>query len=80
MCGLPPFSVTHGPTVRPSGAGAGQEGWNNQGMTALPDGFVPGLEGVVAFTTEIAEPDKDGNRDNDFLNKYSAPSIFPCAW
>jgi len=26
----------------------------------VPDGFVPGLEGVVAFTTEIAEPDKDG--------------------
>ena len=22
--------------------------------------FVPGLEGVVAFETEIAEPDKDG--------------------
>jgi citrate synthase len=29
-------------------------------MTALPEGVVPGLEGVVAFTTEIAEPDKDG--------------------
>jgi citrate synthase len=29
-------------------------------MSALPDGFVPGLEGVVAFTTEIAEPDRDG--------------------
>jgi citrate synthase len=29
-------------------------------MTELPDDFVPGLEGVVAFTTEIAEPDKDG--------------------
>ena len=29
-------------------------------MTVLPDGFVPGLEGVVAFTTEIAEPDRDG--------------------
>ncbi|MGU3651695.1 citrate synthase 2 [Mycolicibacterium sp. A43C] len=25
-----------------------------------PDGFTAGLEGVVAFTTEIAEPDKDG--------------------
>lgn len=25
-----------------------------------PDDFVPGLEGVVAFTTDIAEPDKDG--------------------
>jgi len=29
-------------------------------MTAVPEDFVPGLEGVVAFTTEIAEPDKDG--------------------
>jgi len=29
-------------------------------MTGLPADFVPGLEGVVAFTTEIAEPDKDG--------------------
>ena len=29
-------------------------------MTVLPEGFVPGLEGVVAFTTEIAEPDRDG--------------------
>jgi len=26
----------------------------------VPSDFVPGLEGVVAFTTEIAEPDKDG--------------------
>ena len=29
-------------------------------MTQVPDDFVPGLEGVPAFTTEIAEPDKDG--------------------
>ncbi len=33
-------------------------------MTAVsdkvPENFVAGLEGVVAFTTEIAEPDKDG--------------------
>jgi len=28
--------------------------------SALPADFTPGLEGVVAFTTEIAEPDKDG--------------------
>ena len=27
---------------------------------AVPDGFSEGLEGVVAFTTQIAEPDKDG--------------------
>ncbi|MGZ4561041.1 MAG: citrate synthase 2 [Mycobacteriaceae bacterium] len=26
----------------------------------LPDNFSEGLEGVIAFTTEIAEPDKDG--------------------
>ena len=29
-------------------------------MTLVPEDFAPGLEGVVAFTTEIAEPDKDG--------------------
>jgi len=29
-------------------------------QSPVPDGFTPGLEGVVAFTTEIAEPDKDG--------------------
>jgi citrate synthase len=29
-------------------------------MTAVPENFVEGLDGVVAFTTEIAEPDKDG--------------------
>ena len=26
----------------------------------LPADFAPGLEGVTAFATEIAEPDKDG--------------------
>jgi citrate synthase len=30
------------------------------GMPGIPDDFVEGLEGVVAFTTQIAEPDKDG--------------------
>ncbi|MGW5385832.1 citrate synthase 2 [Nocardia sp. NPDC003963] len=30
------------------------------GSGEVPDDFVSGLEGVVAFTTEIAEPDKDG--------------------
>ncbi|MBF6356017.1 citrate synthase 2 [Nocardia higoensis] len=30
------------------------------GNAAVPDDFVSGLEGVVAFTTDIAEPDKDG--------------------
>ncbi|MGH3561071.1 MAG: citrate synthase 2 [Mycobacterium sp.] len=29
-------------------------------MTVVPENFVTGLDGVVAFTTEIAEPDKDG--------------------
>ncbi|MFC6009816.1 citrate synthase 2 [Nocardia lasii] len=28
--------------------------------SAVPQDFVSGLEGVVAFTTDIAEPDKDG--------------------
>ncbi|MEU5840696.1 citrate synthase 2 [Rhodococcus sp. NPDC047139] len=27
---------------------------------SVPEDFVPGLEGVVAFTSDIAEPDKDG--------------------
>ncbi|MFI2221675.1 citrate synthase, partial [Rhodococcus sp. NPDC019639] len=27
---------------------------------AVPIDFVSGLEGVVAFTSDIAEPDKDG--------------------
>lgn len=35
-------------------------GCNNRGMTVVPEDFNPGLEGVAAFTTEIAEPDKDG--------------------
>ncbi|NUS45698.1 MAG: citrate synthase 2 [Mycobacteriaceae bacterium] len=30
------------------------------GAAVMPDNFVTGLEGVVAFTTDIAEPDKDG--------------------
>ena len=30
------------------------------GTAVVPDNFVSGLEGVVAFTTDIAEPDKDG--------------------
>ncbi|WP_433728216.1 citrate synthase 2 [Nocardia sp. CA-129566] len=30
------------------------------GHTAVPPDFISGLEGVVAFTTDIAEPDKDG--------------------
>ncbi len=29
-------------------------------QSPVPEDFTPGLEGVVAFTTEIAEPDKDG--------------------
>lgn len=29
-------------------------------MSDFDPGFVPGLEGVIAFETEIAEPDKEG--------------------
>jgi citrate synthase len=29
-------------------------------VTSTTDSFVPGLEGVVAFETTIAEPDRDG--------------------
>lgn len=32
----------------------------SSGAGQVPDDFVSGLEGVVAFTTDIAEPDKDG--------------------
>ncbi|WP_037317889.1 citrate synthase 2 [Amycolatopsis orientalis] len=32
----------------------------NQPSDQVDDGFRPGLEGVVAFKTEIAEPDRDG--------------------
>lgn len=31
-----------------------------QTSPSVPENFVEGLEGVVAFTTQIAEPDKDG--------------------
>src|SRR5689334_21093692 len=56
------------PTVRPEQFGdllpAGSEGrtfgCENRRMTAVPEDFVPRLQGVVAYTTEIAEPDKDG--------------------
>ena len=27
----------------------------------MPEDFKPGLEGVIAFETEIAEPDKEGS-------------------
>ncbi|MBH0780542.1 citrate synthase 2 [Nocardia bovistercoris] len=32
----------------------------SDGRAVVPSDFVSGLEGVVAFTTDIAEPDKDG--------------------
>lgn len=41
--------------VSPAGGGA-----TITPMTAVPKDFAPGLAGVVAFETEIAEPDKDG--------------------
>ena len=31
-----------------------------RGELTVPD-FVPGLEGVIAFETQIAEPDRDGS-------------------
>src|SRR5215218_5879719 len=31
-----------------------------RGACEMADDFVPGLEGVIALETEIAEPDKDG--------------------
>src|SRR4029077_13184206 len=44
----------------PTGRQSRQPGCENRPMTAVPEDFVEGLEGVVAFTTQIAEPDKDG--------------------
>ena len=60
--------VATAPTLRPrqfggllpTGSRGLYGGCENQPMTAVPEDFVAGLEGVVAFTTEIAEPDKDG--------------------
>src|ERR687894_644948 len=39
---------------------AGAQGSARRGACEMADDFVPGLEGVIAFETEIAEPDKDG--------------------
>ena len=61
-------------------------------MTVIPDkipeDFVAGLDGVVAFTTEIAEPDKDGGAlryrgvDIEDLVGRQSPSATPglCWW
>ncbi|WP_278313496.1 citrate synthase 2 [Lolliginicoccus levis] len=50
----------------------------------LPEGFSPGLEGVLAFTTEIAEPDKDGGalryRGVDIEDLVSNDVTFGDAW
>lgn len=37
--------------------------------------FKPGLEGVIAFETEIAEPNKDGG----WLPADITPAMFTCA-
>ena len=44
----------------PTGSRRLERRCENRRMTAVSEDFVPGLEGVVAFHTEIAEPDKDG--------------------
>jgi citrate synthase len=50
----------------------------------IPENFVPGLDGVVAFTTEIAEPDKDGGalryRGVDIEDLVSRQVTFGDAW
>src|SRR5438094_10466448 len=47
----------------PAGSQGSGPPWENFSMSVVsdkvPENFVAGLEGVVAFTTEIAEPDKD---------------------
>ena len=53
-------------------------------MTVVPENFVAGLEGVVAFTTEIAEPDKDGGalryRGVDIEDLVSQQITFGDVW
>ncbi len=39
---------------------AGEFASNTNGVTNMASDYSPGLEGVIAFETEIAEPDKDG--------------------
>ena len=58
----PPSSARRYARTLPPVTGGPRRGCKNRLMTAspCPTDFVAGLEGVVAFTTEIAEPDKDG--------------------
>ncbi len=53
-------------------------------MTVVPENFVAGLDGVAAFTTEIAEPDKDGGalryRGVDIEDLVSRQVTFGDAW
>lgn len=53
-------------------------------MTVVPENFVAGLDGVVAFTTEIAEPDKDGGalryRGVDIEDLVSRQVTFGDVW
>ena len=51
---------TNATGLLPAGSVGAEARCENFPMTAVPENFVAGLEGVVAFTTEIAEPDKDG--------------------
>ena len=44
----------------PTGSNCRVTGCDNRPMTGVSKDFVAGLAGVVAFETEIAEPDKDG--------------------
>ncbi|WP_433713331.1 citrate synthase 2 [Nocardia sp. CA-084685] len=54
------------------------------GQTAVPPDFVSGLEGVVAFTTDIAEPDKDGGalryRGVDIQDLVASQVTFGDVW
>jgi len=55
--------------VRSANLGSGKSGWPVYGRTPLAerwrismsDDFKPGLEGVIAFESTIAEPDKEGS-------------------
>lgn len=56
----------------------------HQPVPAVPEDFVSGLEGVVAFTTDIAEPDKDGGslryRGVDIADLVSNQITFGDVW
>ena len=52
--------ATHSAPRTPDDAPIARETGKADAPNGIPHDFVPGLAGVPAFTTEIAEPDRDG--------------------